>query len=471
MATVYDGDWNLFITGKDTAGNFKLWSLIYGDGGASPTGSWSELTPLASAPADSGFEYHHAFLAKPDVYRGFFIEKFSGTEAYSRPFWSYTIPDTDFADNRWHEPVPFNLSSEYGLAIAYHGNYDWLANPSGVWRAKLTAESLDLTADILRVRQELSQRESWLTVELNNSDGQYSSPGEGSLKALALGSELQFSPGYVTSGGNEVSPGAEFWIDASEHTSAGGIASLILYASDGWSLIKHWRARCQFRWNKDSDEMSVKDILALVLARCGLKLEIKSQSSVLDSYYPDFTIPPGSRGDAVISKLLSFVPDVIFIEGSKAYVVNPIPNDNPVYSYGSSHPIVEGRYLKGGWELNRVQVEGYDPVNDKPMIVDSFSWDEINRLYDRLCQLEDQNINSVSQAQQRGEVYLRQAEIASSGGIIHTPPNCGQQLYDVIDLTDSRAGLNGEKRRVLGLDLVYHPRRGKYEARLALGRV
>ena len=30
-ACVYYGDWNLFITAKDSTDNFTLWSLIYGD--------------------------------------------------------------------------------------------------------------------------------------------------------------------------------------------------------------------------------------------------------------------------------------------------------------------------------------------------------------------------------------------------------------------------------------------------------
>mgnify|MGYP000011622653 CR=1 FL=1 len=30
VATVYDGDWNLVVTGKDTSNNYKLWSLVYG---------------------------------------------------------------------------------------------------------------------------------------------------------------------------------------------------------------------------------------------------------------------------------------------------------------------------------------------------------------------------------------------------------------------------------------------------------
>jgi len=161
----------------------------------------------------------------------------------------------------------------------------------------------------------------------------------------------------------------------------------------------------------------------------------------------------------------------VFIEGNEVYVVNPQPADNSAYSYGSSHPIFEGRYRKGAWELNRVQVEGYDPVKGELVIADSFSWTQIAKVYDRLSQQEDRNIDTIEKAQERGEAYLRQAEIESARGAIKIPVNCGQQLYDVIDITDSRAGLSGEKRRVLGLSLIYNPRRGEYEERLSLGEV
>jgi hypothetical protein len=57
----------------------------------------------------------------------------------------------------------------------------------------------------------------------------------------------------------------------------------------------------------------------------------------------------------------------------------------------------------------------------------------------------------VAEAQQRGEAYLRQAEMETTSGGIRIPVNCGQQLYDAIDITDSRAGLSAEKKRVLGL--------------------
>ena len=471
VACVYDGDWNLFVTGKDSDGNYKLWSLIYGDGGDVAAGTWSALKEFALAPSGGSFEYHRAFMDKPDVYRIFYVEKFTGTESYNRPFWSHSVVDTTFLSSLWREPVPFDLSSQYGLAIAHYGDYCWLSSPNGVWRAKLTAQGIGLTADVIGVKQEVDEGQGRLTVELRNDDGQYASPGEGGLSVLDIGCQLEFSPGYRTTAGNEVSSGQTFILESYEHTSSGGKASLLLYASGGLGLISAWRARHQFRWNKDQSELNVKQILDFVLARVGLKLEVVSQSSVITGFYPDFTINPNNQGEAVIRKLLSFVPDVLFIEGNKAYLVNPLSSDSSTYSYGSGHPIYEGRYQVGAWKLNRVQVEGYDTGAAAPVIVDSLEWGEINRLYDKLQQLFDMNIDSVVEAQQRGEAYLREAEIESASGIIQIPTNCGQQLYDVIDITDSRAGFSAEKKRVLGLTLVYQPSKAQYEQRLALGAV
>jgi hypothetical protein len=471
VAAAYDGDWNLFLTGKDSGDDFKLWSLVYGDGGEVAAGQWSALKVFASAPADGDYEYRAAFMAKPDVYRGFFIEKFNGSQSYNRPFWSHSVPESKFIDNLWHEPVPFNLESLYGLAIAHHGDYGWLSAPYGVWRAKLTEESLDLSADVLALKEEISPTAAKLSVELANDDGKYSVPGEGDISLLDIGGQLDFSPGYVTSQGNEVSTGPAFILESYEHISASGKASLVLHGSDGWSLIESWRARHQFRWNKQSDELNVKEILAFVLGRVGLKLEVKSQSTALTSDYPDFAINPGNGGDEIIKKLLSFVPDVLFIEGDTAYVVNPLADDDSDYAYGSAHAIFEGRYLAKARELNRLQVEGYDPSEEEGIVVDAFAWEEIDRLYDRLGRLEDRNIESVAAAENRGESYLRKMEMAAANGAILIPVNCGQQLYDVIDITDSRAGLTAAKRRINGLMLVYSPQRGEYRQRLLLGGV
>ncbi len=467
IATVYDADWNLLVTGKDSGGNFKLWSLIYGDGGDVTAGAWSALKELASVPADGNFEYTKPFLAKPDVYRVYYIEKFAGTQSYNRPFWSHSIPDTKFIESLWRESVPVNLSSQYGLAIAYGGNYGWLSNPNGVWRASLTTQCLDLTADVLSLRLETGKSEGRLAIELRNDDGRYAS-----LPApLDLGSQVEVSPGYITTSGAEVSPGMAFSLVSCEYAGTNGKASLFLGAGDGWADITAWTARHQFRWNKASNEKSTRQIIEFVLARVGLKLGVKSESSAITGNYPDFAINPGDKGEAILRRLLSFVPDVIFVEGNKAYVVNPQAADSSVYAYGQSHATFGGKYRAGAWAANRVQVEGYDPVAGERILQENFAWSQVDKLYDRLSQLEDRNIDTTAKAQQRGDAYLREAEIEAGSGTLSIPVNCGQQLYDVIDITDSRAGLSAAKKRVLGLTLIYEAGKGQYQHQLTLGGV
>jgi hypothetical protein len=378
------------------------------------------------------------------------------------------VPGANYADGLWREPAPFNLSSEYGLAMAHDSNNSWLASPAGVWRAPAAVQSLDLTVDVISVRQETGEAAGSLTVELRNDDGRYAVPGQGNLAVLDNGCQLDFGPGYNTSVGNESSVAMSFCLESYEHTSAGGKASLVLRAADGWAALGEWKARHQFRWNKTTDDTNVLGIVRFVLARAGLGLEVKSQSAAITGFYPDFTVSPEDNGREVILKLLSFVPDVIYIEGNKAYLVNPSASDSAVYSYGDEHRIFEGTYRRETMKTNRVQVEGY---GTGLILADSFAWDEIDRLNDRLKQVGDRDINTVAEAQQRGQAYLRQAEIEAEGGNILIPVNCGQQLYDVVAVTDARAGLDAEKKRVLGIVLGYYPRRGEYRQRLQLGAV
>lgn len=470
-ACVYDGDWNLFVTGRDTGGNYRLWSLVYGDGSQVTAGNWSDLKEFAAAPSDGGFEYQRAFLDKPDVYRGFFVEKFTGTESYCRPFRSHTVVDTGFTDSLWHEPAPFNLSSEYGLAAGHHGDYCWLTAPYGVWRASLAGQELDLTADVLSLKEEVSPGEGRLTVELRNDDGRYTAPGQGALAALDIGCQLSLSPGYRTAAGPEVSSGPVYSIESQEHTSRGGQASLVLYAYNGRQAVSDWQARHQLRWNRETDEASVKEMLAFVLARAGLKLETISQSPVVTGFYPDFTIHAGNRGETAAGRLLSGAPDALLFEGDKVFLIYPQASDSPVYAYGTSHPINGGRYKNAAWPVNRVRVEGYDPSGGTMIIADAFAWTEIDRLRDRFEHSEDSELETAAVALERGEARLRAAEIEATGGSIRVPANCGQQLYDVVEITDARAGLAGARRRIMGLVLEYDTRYGKYEHTLLLGGV
>jgi hypothetical protein len=469
VAAVYDGDWDLVVSGRDSSGCYKLWSLVYGDGGDVPADTWSQLKELASAPSGGYYEYRGVFLDKPDVFRCYYTEKFSGGDSYSRLFWTHSVLESGFPDSLWREPVPFNLSCEHGMAVAHSPSAGccWLSTASGVWRSGLAEISLDLTPGVLSLKIESSPVLCRLALELNNDEGNYAQLPP----PLEIGCQLEISPGYVTSQGNEISPGMTFMLESCEYRSSGGKSSLLLQAYDGLGSLNTWRARNQFRWNSASPEVSVKRMIEFVFARAGLKLEIVSQSPVITDYCPDFTIHNDSSGNSSAGKLLSFIPDVIFVEGHRAFLLNPQTTDSPVYSFGEGHDISEGNYHTAAWGSNRVLVEGYDPVNQSPVLEESFNWDQISRLYDRFKQVEDENLVDGPEVQQRGLDLLRKAETASINGSILVPPNCGQQLYDVIEITDSRAGLSREKRRVLGMILSYIPSQGKYEQRLTLAAV
>jgi hypothetical protein len=54
-------------------------------------------------------------------------------------------------------------------------------------------------------------------------------------------------------------------------------------------------------------------------------------------------------------------------------------------------------------------------------------------------------------------------------GEIMVPVNCGQEPYDVIEVTDAASGLAAARRRVLGIALRYSTgQRPVYERRISL---
>ena len=79
--------------------------------------------------------------------------------------------------------------------------------------------------------------------------------------------------------------------------------------------------------------------------------------------------------------------------------------------------------------------------------------------------------NQVPHSRERGDAVLRKASLGAQDGEVTAPVNCGQELYDVIAVTDAVAGLSAAKRRVLGMELRYSAATGAYETRLRLGGV
>lgn len=470
VGSIYDEDWKLLVTGQDASGNYKAWSLVYGDGGGMPAGVWSALKEVATAPAGGDFAFKQPFLDKPDTVRCFFIESFTGIQAYERPFTSYVIPGTDYTEGLWREPAPFNLSSEYGLAMAHHGEFAWLSSASGVWRSSAAAPMLDLSGDVVAVRQVVAKTAGALKVELVNYEAKYASPGQGSLAMLDRGCTLQFRAGYLTPSGAEYGEAQSYTIKSFEHVRSGGNSRLIIHAGNGWENLGGWQATQQLRWNRNGNESSLESILRVILAKAGLKLSVISRSSTIAGFYPDFTVNPGNNGKDIVRKLLSMVTDKIFIEGNTAFLVNPQPEDAALYAYGAGHVILSAKYGRDLMDVGRTQVEGWNPSAGKIILVDVFP-ENGDDLYGRTIHIEDWNLDNIVATGERGNTVLRQAAMELDESSIIVPVNCGQQLFDVVSVTDELAGQDAQNKRVTGIALVYNPGRGEYFQSLKLGKV
>jgi len=403
------------------------------------------------------------------------VEKFTGTTAYTRPLACHMVKGTYWSDTTFTEPKPLlDISSGYGLRLQSTADYWWLERPDGVWRAPRPADSpLDLTKDIVALTQSVGAGlvpAHALRIELDNSKGQYASPGQGSLASLRFRSEIVLKLGYKTTAGKETSEAGTYWIDSWEYSSKPNMSRFILTCLDGWGLMDRWIARYQMRWNKDDvNPKSVWQILYQLLARVGVKLTNtppKPQSSAINNFYPDFTVNPGTGGDSAIRRLLSFVPDRLVFRGQEAFTKNPLASESSCYSYGTDHVIASGKYTEAV-TVSRARAIGRD-TEDNRILEEALDWDFLQLAIDILEQDYDPNLQDATRTQERADAIIRTAAQEAQGGQITVGANVGQELLDVVEVTDERCGINQEKYRVQAIRTDYDRRQGIYTQRLAL---
>ena len=225
-----------------------------------------------------------------------------------------------------------------------------------------------------------------------------------------------------------------------------------------------WHARRQYTWAHGSKNLL--GLLRFVLTRVGLTLTAPDPSPTLTDHKPEFTIHPGESGSTAVRRLLAMAPDRLFFRGQEGRLLEPRESDVTNYALGTAHVVLEGRYTQAALRHTRVQVYGAAGM------AESFLWEEIPLRGELLLQQYDQNLDTVQKAQDRGQQLVRQLEMQSLSAVLAAPPICGLEMYDVVMVTDPRAGLTAARRRVMGLSLEYR-RLGTphYIQRLLLGGV
>ncbi len=469
LAVTLVGDFHMAVAGTDTDDNPRLWTVIYGDGVSRAADTWSPLLEVAEADDGSDVSFSAPFLSYVDTAQLFFIEAYTGTVSYSRPHQTWFPNGQTFEANGWREPVPMDLASSYGTAIVGDATHAWLSTPGGVWRAPLGEAEVELSDDVMELSLETRPTSGGVKITLRNDDGRYNGLAGGAFSVIRRGAQVEVKPGLITTAGEEVSsPGLKYWLDGWEHTSSGGEATLILHASDAWSVIERWRARRQHTWGAGDEP--VAQILGFVVGRAGVELLNIGISTTATNHKPDFTIHPGESGLRAVQRLLAMLPDTIRMSNSVALLSETTAADASGYDYGTDHRIFHARYASEGLAANRVQIFG------DGAFAQAFDWAEIADQFDHVRQVFDLNLTTQAKVEERADIALRHQTLGAALGEIATPVNCGQELYDVVSITDGPAGLSDVDYRVIGVELRYlrrsRARRSPlYEQRLLLGNV
>lgn len=460
LACHYGGDWDLAAAGTDALGDACVWTTVLGDGSGLPAGVWGPLRLVIRASAGSGVSFGAPFVARPDTYRLTFLEEYAGVSPYSRPYHTYSPASASFGSGLWREPVPFDSTGGSGLALASSAGSVWLSSPSGVWEAPLVADDEDVSSRVIEAAIDEGPSGGRFRLVLAADRGWLESPPA----ALRSGAEVRLSPGYVTAAGPEVSDGPAYWIERAERRWRQGEGSVSVEGYDGWGLLEGWRARYQYVWA--AGESNVFSILQSLMARAGLEFSAAGAGPAAFDLYPAFTVHPGETAAAAVRRLLAMVPDTVFFRGEFAYLKEPSPGEAASYGYGTGHPVLSARYAEAQAAANRVQVFG------RGVFAERFDWAGVASGYDRVRQVVDKNLSTAAEAEARAEAELRRAASGATAAEITVPVNCGQELYDVIEVTDPLAGPLGARRRVIGISLRYSAgQRPVYEQRLTLGAV
>ena len=438
MACAYHGGWNLAIAGTEqSSGDAKVWTCVYGDGGALADGAWSPLREINTAKSTSGVSFHHPFLANADVMRLTFVERYTGTSNYQRSAHTHGLGSSSHLDNLWREPVPLNIASTYGVAIASSASHLWLCTPGGVWRGDRRGSTVDLSEDVVGLNVREVPVGGAAVIRLRNDHGRYGSVGEGSLGPLRLGSTVSVSPGYETEAGREVSNGPSFSIEGFEHISYGGGAELAIHARSAWQALESWRARRQYTWTAGAEALPA--IVRSMLARAGLQASVSGAGAEAAALSPSFTIHPGETAASAVRRLLVKAPVVLQFSGHTAHLRELSERDSADYVYGTDHPILRGTYRSGAREYNRVQVFG------KAHLGEAFDWEEVGEVFERLLQVHDLNMDTTQKALDRARSVMRRQALDALGGETVTPVNCGLELYDIVEVNDAVARTDGGK--------------------------
>jgi hypothetical protein len=134
------------------------------------------------------------------------------------------------------------------------------------------------------------------------------------------------------------------------------------------------------------------------------------------------------------------------------------------------HVVLDGQYATETPRINRTYIIGRDQYGN-PVYGSAIESSEVDLVGERLDFQQEVAIPTESQAASMASAILGKMRLTKSRGVILIPPNCGQELFDVVQILDSAANQQVFKFRVVGIRFEYNPKQSRYQHNLILSSV
>ncbi len=456
VSVVHAGDFHIILTGTDGDDKPTLWSYALGDGFSITVDNWAvSLQSIIQAEDDANITFQAPYLAKLDTHRLTFVEKFSGTTAYTRTYWSYFQPSQTWATNPWLEPAPLDNETEEGLAITSTGNEAFLSRPNQVLEATVGIITLDMSANLIEATMlegsGLAQRGTWI---FDNSAGQYKGPPA----PIAIHHDLRIDIGYDALLSGPPIQSITGW----EYGRSGGRSTFILHTQG----VDLWLGAFRSRTTTVITNRKMTQIVTSTAARAGIENLNVGPSTRASTLTLDWTTHPHQSHLSVLQDLLAIMPDNILTRFMSLHLNEPKFDDATDYDFTTEgHTIYHSRTKQNNrpsfMEIIGVGVLGQD-----------FDFAELNNDRPLADRRQDPNTTTAGEASDLADARQRKAIMAEDRGYLIVPPHCGLEIDDVIEYSDALVSASSIKARVRALRLTFRRTRNgaaTFEQRIDLG--
>lgn len=462
VALAYGADWDFALTGVEAATlKPSLWTAAYGDGNDVAAGTWSSLAPQQQAESDAQVTYRAPSLVYTDAYRIDFVEADVFAGGSTRVWRTMLHNALTFVAGAFtfRSPAPVNYGGIEGLALAADAGgagYVYECAPDAVYRASQSQVLATVTADVRAAEVEELPFATRGFLELDNSGVAYAGPPA----PIAVGNLVAVSWGYRTASGVQTSRMADLWVAATEYRRTGGVSVLRLYVEGGWEMLRRSRQRAQVVHTSDT----YFTVLLRLFSRAGLLLTSSSGSNRLSTVTPKFTVHPDTSALESVRRALAFVADRVRMRPSASgSITEPLATAASDYTYGTAHPLRSVGLRGEPPAVSEVQSFGAGVFGEALDFANAAAW-----LGTRALQ-RDATSGSAAAAGTTAAAQLRQRALDTPAGRIVVPPNCGQEVLDVVDFSDPLIAPSPVRRRVAGISWLFDREHGRFEQRIALG--